>query len=270
MASLEREIDQLYQRPLAEFTAARKDLAKRESQHRAAINRLPKPNVAAWAVNQVYWTERKTYDALVTASERLRAAQAAMLKGGSSNVAPAEAAHAKALKAASQSVREVLHGAGEAASPATMNAVHETLQALPGNEPAGRLTRPLKPLGFEALSGLLKGKLPVRRATVLAFKPQTNAALEKADHAAAQRAAADAKRAAEAARREAGARKKEVATLERELRRAQAAEEHAAMAVTRARGAVEKAEQDLQRRRDEAGAVTANRREIETRLRTLH
>src|SRR5437870_9699371 len=98
MASLDRDIDQLYQRPLSEFTSARNDLAKREPEHRTTINRLQKPNVAAWAVNQLYWRERKTYDALVTASARVRAAQATMLKGGPSHVAEAETVHAKTVK----------------------------------------------------------------------------------------------------------------------------------------------------------------------------
>ena len=39
-------------------------------------------------------------------------------------------------------------------SPATLISVQETLEAIPGGDQPGRLTRPLKPLGFEALSGV--------------------------------------------------------------------------------------------------------------------
>src|SRR5262245_28346947 len=145
---LDREIERLYQLPLTEFTTGRKKLASESPNHKAAINKLAKPNVAAWGVNQLYWRERKIYDSLVSASERVRAAQTRALKGGDADVASAERLHAAAMKAASETVRGILAGAGDAASPSTLNAVHETLQALPANEPAGRLTRPLKPLGF--------------------------------------------------------------------------------------------------------------------------
>ena len=54
-------IDQLYQLPLDEFTAARNALAKSSGQ--ASLKALEKPTLAAWAVNQLYWHQRATYDA---------------------------------------------------------------------------------------------------------------------------------------------------------------------------------------------------------------
>src|SRR2546425_3538571 len=131
MAQIDREIDRLYQLPLREFTGARDELAKRAEANRGAIKRLQKPNAAAWAVNQLYWRERDAYDALVTAAQRLRAAQADALKGKQPDVPRAESAHRAALKTATDRIRHLLADSGETASSAAMNAVRDTLQALP-------------------------------------------------------------------------------------------------------------------------------------------
>ena len=72
-----------------------------------------------------------------------------------------EGAHKLALNAALDGVRAILEKSGDAGTPATLTAVAETLDALPGPEPPGRLTRPLKPRGFDALAGLL---MAARRA----------------------------------------------------------------------------------------------------------
>ena len=165
-------LDRLYQLPLSEFTNARDELAKQDASRRAEIRRLPKPNVAAWAVNQLYWRERGAYEALVVSSERLRKAHMASLTGKTADVPAAEAAHANARRSAADRVRKMLEEAGDAGSPATMTAIGETLDALPTADPAGRLVRPLKPAGFETLTGLLKGKkIAVKTADVLLFKP---------------------------------------------------------------------------------------------------
>jgi hypothetical protein len=269
MASLDREIDQLYQLPLSEFTPGRNALAKGNADHRALVSRLQKPSVPAWAVNQLYWRDRKTYDALVRASERVRATQTRALKGGQANVAGAEAAHGAAVKSASEAVREILRAAGEAESPATMNAVLETLRALPIDGTPGRLTRPLKPLGFEALAGLLKGKLPRSRAAVLPFKTTSKPTAATDDKAAAKRAAAQAKREAEQAKRDAQTQAKEIAKLQRDLRQAQAAEASAVDNVKRARAAVEKAEQEVERRREASADATMKRQKIQSALKQL-
>jgi len=166
-------LDKLYQAPLAEFTAARNELAKTAAPAEArAIRALPKPNVPAWAVNQLYWRERRTYDALVRASERLRAAHARSLGGKKPDLAVLELQHGAAVKAAAESIRGMLGRMGDPATPATMKAVIDTLQALPGGGPPGRLSRPLAPLGFGALGALMKGAAtPKMLAEVVAFAP---------------------------------------------------------------------------------------------------
>jgi hypothetical protein len=256
------EIDRLYQLPLAEFTPARNELAKQSKANRAAVGKLQKPNLPAWAVNQLYWHRRPVHDALIDAAERVRAAQAAVMSGRRADVATAESAHADALKAATQQIRGLLTEAGETASPATMTAVSETLQALPSGEAPGRLTRPLKPMGFEALTRLLApGATRASAATVLPFPPKTAKAGTSRNAPAetpadgARRQQAEAKRQAEAARREEQARARDAKKLEVELREARSAERAAEAAAARAATAAltaEREHQELVRRVDEA------------------
>jgi hypothetical protein len=263
MAQTDKDIDRLYQLPLAEFTAARDDLAKRTEGDRAAVKRLQKPNVAAWAVNQLFWQERVAYDALIRAAQALRASQAMALKGKASDVTRLESAHQSALRASMENIRTLLAGAGESASPATMTAVRETLQALPAPGPPGRLTRPLKPLGFEALSELLSAAGNARGADVLPFKAPDRKAEEKAPKPGADRQAAKAR---EIAAEEARVRRREVAKVEANLRDAKAAERSAQDALSRARVALAKAEKDHHRAKAQLDAME---QELERRTGTL-
>ncbi len=69
--SLDAQIDELYQLPLAEFTAARNALAKTLAGADASrVKRLEKATVVPWAVNQLYWRERSAWDRLMKAAQR--------------------------------------------------------------------------------------------------------------------------------------------------------------------------------------------------------
>ena len=260
MAVSEQEIDRLFQLPLAEFTPARNALAKGAGPDAPAIKRLHRPHAAAWAVNQLYWRRRKTYERLVAASERLRATHGQLLSGKKVDLAGAEQAHRDAIKAALDEIRDLLKESGEKASPATMTAVLETLQALPRSESAGRLVRPLKPLGFEALSGLIGGAAASlrRAAEVVPFERRAQGRDDDARTPAREPTAADRKREqqarareAEALKREAEARKREIAALQKQLTAAKAAERDAQTAANRARQAVQRASK-AQERAEEA------------------
>src|SRR5437773_10087717 len=62
VVALESEVDRLYQLPLSEFTAARNALAKTlKGDEAARVRALAKPTVVPWAVNQLYWRDRKIY-----------------------------------------------------------------------------------------------------------------------------------------------------------------------------------------------------------------
>src|SRR5678816_1545408 len=71
--SLENAVDGLFQLPLSDFIAARKALAARLKQlgHPTEAERvkvLAKPSTSAWAVNQLYWQHRETFDELIAVS----------------------------------------------------------------------------------------------------------------------------------------------------------------------------------------------------------
>jgi hypothetical protein len=153
---LDEELDRLYQLPLTEFTAARNALAKQlRGADATQVRTLQKPSVPAWAVNQLYWKYRRFYDQVVKAADELRTAHRSLLAGKAVDLHPVETAHRDSVRAATEQVRQILTDAGESASAPNMIAVGETLDALPsGDDPPGRLIRPLKRMGFEALAGV--------------------------------------------------------------------------------------------------------------------
>lgn len=262
MVTVVDEIDALYQVPLGEFTAARNALAKRLGRTEPPIKDLEKPSVPAWAVNQLFWRRRAVYNRLIQSAERLRAEHRKLLAGKPSNLRDAEKLHREAIRAATDQMRAILTESDQAASPATMTAVRETLEALPTADSPGRLARPLRPMGFEALAGVnvRPSALPLRLVTRPAEAPKPASkptAKESAKEAAAEakRAAAAAKREAEAAKREAEAAKKEAAK-EKERQRLAAAElRRAEAAVERAEAAFARAEREAEQRREERDAA---------------
>jgi hypothetical protein len=216
-ASHDETIDRLYQIPLDEFTAARNALAKDAGARAPEIRKLEKPNLAAWAVNQLYWRARKTYDELIESAEGLRAEQRKQLGGKSANVTIAEARHKGVLQKAKQAAREFLGSVGAASDP-VMTAISETLDALPGGDPPGRLTKPIRRVGFGALDGL-----------AIVSPPKKQKAQETPHKEASK------------------AEERERVMLQERLRFAEAAEREAEAAVDRTRRALERAEAVVER-----------------------
>lgn len=227
-ASLDDRIDKLYQLPLDEFTAARNALAKETGE--ASVKKLEKPNLAAWTVNQLYWRERKIYDDVIKAAERMRAVYKQMLAGKNADVRGAEEIHQEALREAKQAAKRLLEEGGHPNPDVVMMPVAETLDALPGEEPPGRLTKPLRRMGFNVLEGVpISAKAgPIRPKAATEKKPP------------AKEQSARERRATEAEEREAAM------TRER-LRFAEAAEREAEASLDRARRAVERAERTRER-----------------------
>jgi hypothetical protein len=255
------DIDHLYQLPLSEFTAARNELAKKSGADGAAIKALPKPSVPAWAVNQLYWTDRRAYDRLTTASERVRAGHAQSLKGKKVDLAALELQHDAAIKQAADRVRDILARTGDPATPATMKAVVDTLRSLPGGEP-GRLARTLAPMGFDALGALLKrGSSPRALAEIVTFAPPKP---KPPKPPTIDEAAESARRAAEAAerrRRDIGVELKRLASA---LRTARAAFDRAARARTEIESRLEKAVAESDRHRAEVARLERETRALES------
>jgi hypothetical protein len=165
--SLDREIDDLFQKPLAEFTRARNALVKTvRGADATRVRTLEKPTVVAWAVNQVYWRARPIFDRLMKAGERLRKAQIAALAGKSTDLREANDAHRKAL---AEAVREAERIASDAGSHPSPDALMRTFEALslakdPPERP-GQLSDALQPAGFEALAGVTPKVRPKADAT---------------------------------------------------------------------------------------------------------
>jgi len=282
MAQLDDEIDRLYQLPAGEFVAARNALAKQAGPGAATVKNLQKPNAPAWAVNQLYWTRRKVFDTLIDAANKLRAAHSQMLSGKRADVTAAETAHRDAVKAASAEVKEILSRAGDPATAATMMAVSDTLQALPGPERPGRLVRPLKPRGFEALAGLVPGAaaaskrlaeiVPIARGRAIvptargrAATPERTATESAGDtgklsEAAARRAEAEAKRQAEI-------KKQHLEKLNAEIRAARGAERQAETTLSRTRDALARVERQAEERRKELEALSDKAQELAEQVR---
>jgi hypothetical protein len=156
------KIDELYRLPLAEFTSARNALAKSLSKEDAKIVKaLEKPTVVPWAVNQVYWRARATYDRLMKSGEKLRSTQIAALEGRSADVRAASEAHRRAITEAVAEAERLASASGAKPGADPLARTFESLSlatSAPGQP--GRLTDALQPAGFEALAGL--GNLELR------------------------------------------------------------------------------------------------------------
>ena len=235
---LDDQIDHLYQLPLDEFTEARNALAKESGA--SEIKKLEKPNLAAWTVNQLYWRNRKAYDEVTKAAERMRAAYKQMLAGKTADVRGAEEIHEEALREAKQAARKILEEGGHPNPDAVMMPVAETLDALPGAEPPGRLTKPLRRMGFNVLEGLpISAKAGSQKPKA---EPVNPVYPPKGGH---HRNAEKGQSAQESKASEAAAR--ELAMTKERLRFAEAAEREAEATLERAKRAVERAERTRER-----------------------
>lgn len=239
MSTRDQQIDELYQLPLDEFTAARNALAKESGA--AAVKKLEKPNLAAWAVNQLYWRERKLYDEVVKTSGQMRTAYKQMLAGKSADVRAAEVFHTEAMRKAKEAIRRILEEAGNKGADAILTPVSETLDALPTEDAPGRLTKPLRRTGFEALQGVTIAARP--RPAVEPKSEAKKTATEKETEKQKEKREAE---------------RQELAMAKERLRFAEAAEREAEAALDRAKRALDRAERTrerIERELDEAAAA---------------
>lgn len=245
----EPDVDALYRLPLEDFTAARNALAKSAGKDGAGIRALVKPPVPAWAVNQLYWNDRRTWDALIDAAENFRRANKAVLAGKSGDVRAAGKAHDEAVQDALKATLDLLEKAGHPATDATRQAIVTTLRALPADEPPGRLTRALQPGGFEMLAGLTVA-VPSRKDSkppkaTKATRDATETKEQRAQSKADARALTQAREAAASAERALREAEQDVRRHEFEIARATRDEERAARAVEQAKDALEDAKRAL-------------------------
>ena len=235
--ALDSQIDDLYRLPLGEFTAARNALAKTLSGADATlVKKLEKPTVVPWAVNQLYWQDRGTYDRLMKAGAAVRTAQIGALEGKNTDVRRATEAHRKALAEAVE--RSIELAAKHDAKPGS-EPLARMLEALSTSNVSfhpGRLTDTVQPAGFEALTGVTPTAIAPRPTKVADSK--TKGAAKPApivvDREAMKRAEAERK-----------AKEARVAAAERTLERARAAVTEARRALTEAEEQVRTAESAL-------------------------
>lgn len=234
-AELEDQLDHLYKLPLDEFTGARNTLARESGNN--AIKKLEKPNVAAWAVNQLHWRERKLYDEVIKTAGQVRTAYKQMLAGKPTDVRAVEVFHGEALRHAKHAIRRILEEAGHKGADAVMMPIAETLDALPSTDPPGRLTKPLRRIGFEALHGVTIAARPKATAKV---EPKKTPAEKESDND----------------RRKREADQQAMAMARERLRFAEAAEREAQASLDRAKRTLERAERTRERIEGEFDAAS--------------
>jgi hypothetical protein len=151
-------LETLFRAPHDAFVTERARLAAELTQAGDAkagkkLEKIRRPNVTAWTVNQLWWNERATFKDLLRTAERLRDADLS-----------AQAAHRKALATLRERAAKVLSDAGHAATEGTLRRVTTTLSALAaagGFQPdaPGTLRFDRDPLGFGAVNAQALAKL---------------------------------------------------------------------------------------------------------------
>jgi hypothetical protein len=270
---LDPKIDALFQLPLDQFTAKRNALAKEVSgESKTQIKFLTKPPLPIWAVNQLFWQDRPTYNALIDASEKLRTAHRAALSGRKADIRKAEQVHAAALEKAVAKAIGFLERSQGHVSDAARETVRRALAALPTDEAPGRMTRTPEAAGFSLLTGIkigATGATGARGATGATGLPRRSAAGAKAGARGALEAteAAAKAEAAEKARTEkaAYALEKQIAAAERHVQQARKAAEQAKFQVRKRQTDLEKAQAAEERLA--ADAAVAQRKLDELRRR---
>jgi len=127
---------ELYGLALERFVPERTALARTlrdegQREEAAKIARLPKPSIAAWAVNQLVRTQHREVSELFDAGDALQKAQEDLLSGRSDGDALRQAAERerRAVDALMQRARGLLSSEGHELSQATLDRVADTLHA---------------------------------------------------------------------------------------------------------------------------------------------
>jgi hypothetical protein len=130
------EHDDLYGLPLEQFTDKRNELARElrrsgQREQAAAVSKLRKPSVTAWAVNQLVRTQRRDLDELVKAGDELKRAQADLLanRGDAATLRRAVDAERAAVTRLTDKARGLLNADGHELTPVRLEQVAETLHA---------------------------------------------------------------------------------------------------------------------------------------------
>lgn len=184
-SSYESAVEELYRAPLASFVAERKRLAAalKTAGDTAGAQRLAKaarPTLSAWVVNQLWWTERATFERLLATAKDVRVGDAEAL-----------AAHREVITELREHATALLSEGGRGANENMLRRVATTLGALAANggfspDPPGALSADRDPPGFEAALGML-ADAPEPSEGVAQKKQREATATEEAETAARKR-----------------------------------------------------------------------------------
>ncbi len=153
--------DHLYELPVADFTAARNELAaqlRRAGDREAAeaVKRLSKPSLTAWALNQVSRARPELVAVLLETGATLALAQRGLLAGAApGQFHDAVRAEREAVNQVLRAATGVLEASGHSAGKATVDRLEASLHAsAAGGEAAdllraGRLAGDVDPPGFD-------------------------------------------------------------------------------------------------------------------------
>jgi hypothetical protein len=298
LVDVHAEINRLYQRPLDEFVAARKDLAARltEAGNREAADRvraLKKPPLSAWIINQLYWQSSEAFDRLLDAGDRLRAIQREMLEGKPATaLAEATGARERAVEALLKEAARIARAAGVAFTQATRQRTISTLEAIashgrsPDRPDVGRLDADVDPPGLSLLSALAASAASLPTPKPPPSQPRVvhgrkSEASRPADVEVEESTRAAAREAVEGFRNDVARAEQRAKETAAAVALASRAKERVDAEVRKRRGAVEAAEQQLAEVLDaaakasealktaerESAAATHAMREAEWRLR---
>jgi hypothetical protein len=271
MADTARDaIDRLYGLSLDAFIPEREALAKElrsagRREEAAAVKKLGKPTVAAWAVNQAVRTQAKAARELWNAGDALAETQEAVLggKGSGADLRAAAEREREAVEPLVDAARGLLSGSGGDLSETTIERVRQTLHAAAIDPDArddvatGRATRERAPQGLFG-GGVEAPPRPAARRKPREPEPAPTRAAprRRGEDAAARRRGRD--DAAARKREEAAARKREreeAAARERARKTAADRVAKAERALAKAEERTAQAQQRLEDARAEERAV---------------
>jgi hypothetical protein len=261
----------LYGLPLERFVPERTALVKalraeKRTSEAAEVAKLPKPSRAAWAVNQVVRTQKRTVLELFDAGDSLQQAQADVIggRGDAKQLRVAADRERAAVKQLTEAARGLLSADGHALTAATLDRVSETLHAAALDEGARHqveracLERELRHVGLGEAGAPTTSPTPSRSRR----SPRAKHDDEVAERAAAKQAARERAEQLTAARQaEAEARR----TAGRAARAQQVAEERR----DRAADALAEADDAVAQARERAGQAARAHQLAEQTLKRL-
>jgi len=154
--TVDDQMAELYRLPIDEFTAARDKLVRElrsggDKDAAARVKALKKPNLAAWALNQLAHRHPEPLDELFDVTSRVRDAQRKVMSGRKADLRAATDERNAVVAKLAKLAQDALEEAGHAASGQTMSAIGDSLVAVASDEEGadtlrtGRLSREFKP-----------------------------------------------------------------------------------------------------------------------------